>query len=203
MEKIVSLFQRNYDGDRLVRDEIVSGAEWVVAGEGIATRKFDGTCCRVKDGVLWKRYDAKAGKVPPLGFEPAQGESDPITGHFPGWVKVGEGSDDRWHREAWAEGRDALLIAGDATYELCGPKVQGNPEGFERHTLVRHGAYGLASAPRTYDGLRAYLADGRFEGIVWWHQDGRKVKIKARDFGFRRMESIAVRVDEFLRRFTC
>ena len=38
MEKIISLFARNYDGDRLVRDEIVPGAEWVVAGEGRATR---------------------------------------------------------------------------------------------------------------------------------------------------------------------
>jgi hypothetical protein len=27
LKKIVSLFQRNYDGDRLVRDEIVPGAE--------------------------------------------------------------------------------------------------------------------------------------------------------------------------------
>ena len=43
MQKIISLFQRNYDGDRLVRDELVDGAEWVPAGEGVATRKWDGT----------------------------------------------------------------------------------------------------------------------------------------------------------------
>ena len=65
MKKIISLFQRNYDGDRLVRDELVPGAEWVAAGEGKATRKWDGTCCMVRDGVLFKRYDAKAGKTPP------------------------------------------------------------------------------------------------------------------------------------------
>lgn len=53
MKKIISLFVRNYDGDRLVRDEIVPGAEWVVAGEGVATVKFpfgmswaDGAPCR-------------------------------------------------------------------------------------------------------------------------------------------------------------
>jgi len=39
MKKIPSLFQRNYDGDRLVRDEVVPGAEWVMAGEGTATRQ--------------------------------------------------------------------------------------------------------------------------------------------------------------------
>lgn len=37
MKKIISLFQRNYDGDRLVRNEVVSGAEWVMNGEGTAT----------------------------------------------------------------------------------------------------------------------------------------------------------------------
>jgi len=31
MRKIISLFQRNYEGDRLVRDECVPGAEWVQA----------------------------------------------------------------------------------------------------------------------------------------------------------------------------
>ncbi|MCV7174897.1 hypothetical protein [Mycolicibacterium sphagni] len=29
MKKIISLFERNYDTDRLVRDEITPGAEWV------------------------------------------------------------------------------------------------------------------------------------------------------------------------------
>lgn len=39
MKKIISLFQRNYDGNRLVRDELVPGSEWVQEGLGIATRK--------------------------------------------------------------------------------------------------------------------------------------------------------------------
>jgi hypothetical protein len=39
MQKIISLFQRNYDGDKLVRNEVTPGAEWVINGEGIATRK--------------------------------------------------------------------------------------------------------------------------------------------------------------------
>lgn len=43
MKKIVSLFQRDYEGTRLVLNQIVPGAEWVHAGEGTATRKYDGT----------------------------------------------------------------------------------------------------------------------------------------------------------------
>lgn len=71
MKKIISLFQRNYESDRLVRDEIVPGAEWVIASEGIATRKWDGTACLMRDGRLYRRYDARQGKTPPTGFEPA------------------------------------------------------------------------------------------------------------------------------------
>lgn len=194
MKKIISLFQRNYDGDRLVRDEVVPGAEWVLAGEGVATRKWDGTCCLVRNGVLYKRYDLKRGKKAPVGFEPAQ-ESDPKTGNQPGWVPVGEGPEDQWHREAWRDGWP------DGTYELCGPKVGGgdhngaDPEGIGRHILIPHGhhRYGGDMVPRTYDGLKAWLAANNVEGIVWWRDpedpDCDKVKIKAKDFGIHRKGS--------------
>jgi hypothetical protein len=187
MKKIISLFQRNYDGDRLVRDEVVPGAEWVLNGEGVATRKWDGTCCRVRDGQLYKRYDAKHGKTPPVRFEPAQPEPDPVTGHWPGWLPVGDGPEDRWHREAW-ETRPSNVR--DGTYELIGPRIQGNAERWAIHRLVRHGVDILKEAPRTYEALRAYLAEQDIEGIVWWRHpfdpDCDKVKIKRKDFGLPR-----------------
>lgn len=185
MKKTISLFQRNYDGDKLVRDEVVPGAEWVVAGEGVATRKFDGTCCLVRDGKLFKRYDAKAGKSPPIGFEPAQPAPDVKTGHWPGWVPVGDGPDDARHREAF----ERLTQRIDGTYELCGPKVQNNPEGFDCHVLVKHGLEVLPDCPRTFYALREYLSDGAIEGVVWWDKDGRLVKIKGKDFGILRRPS--------------
>lgn len=181
MQKTKSLFVRNYDGDRQIFNEVVPGSEWVIAGEGVATRKFDGTCCMVRDGKLYKRYDAKRGRTPPPGFEPAQ-EPDPVTGHWPGWLLVGDGPDDKWHRTA-------ALPTEDGTYELCGPKFRNNPEGFEEHVLVRHGIEVLPDAPRDFEGLREYLKDGRIEGIVWHHPDGRLVKIRAKDFGFNRASS--------------
>jgi len=177
MKKIASLFQRNYETDRLVRDEAVPGSEWVLEGEGVATRKFDGTSTRVSGGKLFKRYDAKEGKTPPVGFEAAQ-DADPITGHWPGWLPVGEGPEDRYHREAWDAAGQALE---DGTYELVGPKIQGNPDGFEQHTLVKHGAEVLEDAPRDFEGLKGYLEDKTIEGIVWHHPDGRMVKIKRKD----------------------
>lgn len=180
MKKIISLFQRNYNGDRLVRDEVTPGAEWVLAGEGWATRKWDGTCCMIRDGVLYKRYDVKKGRTPPPGFEPAQ-EPDPVTGHWPGWVAIGDGPDDQWHREAFGPGPWP-----NGTYELCGPKIQGNPEGVPIHILIPHGFAKELVDQRTFEGIKAYLNARDIEGIVWYHPDGRMVKIKAKDFGLER-----------------
>lgn len=207
MRKIISLFAKNYDTDRLVRDEVVSGAEWVVAGEGMATRKLDGTCCLVRDGRLYKRYELKRGKEAPPGFEAAQ-EPDEKTGAQPGWLPIGDGPEDQYHREAWAYHEGLLRgipggdpeapVLRDGTYELCGPKVGGgghdgaNPEGFDRHMLFAHGCMLLPEAPTTFNALRDFLAAHDIEGIVWWHEDGRLVKLKKRDFGLRRPNSAAV-----------
>ena len=152
------------------------------ASRVLATRKIDGTSCLLRAGKLYKRYDAKAGKTPPPGFVPAQEEPDTVTGHWPGWLPVGDGHEDRWHREALANS-GALP---DGTYELVGPKVQGNAEQLARHLLVPHGGEVLTDVPRDFAGIRAYLADHEIEGIVWWRaptlQDCEKAKIKRKDF---------------------
>lgn len=178
MQKVISLFQRNYETDRLVRNEVVENAEWVLNGDGIATEKIDGISCLVQAGRLYKRYDVKKGRAMPAGFVPAQ-DPDPITGHWPGWVPVGDEPDSKWHREAF--GLSPNLP--DGTYELVGPKVRGNPHQLTVHILRRHGDIVL-SAPRDYEGIKAWLQEHPgYEGIVWHHPDGSMVKIKARDFG--------------------
>jgi hypothetical protein len=183
VRKIISLFQRNYGGDHLVRGEVVPGAEWVIAGEGTPTRKYDGTCCLIRDGRLYRRFDAKRGKSPPGGFIPAQ-DPDPVTGHWPGWLLVDfDNPADRWHAVA-SIGRS--LVGMDGTWELCGPKINGNPEGLLEHQLLRHG-YPLDDCDaRDYLSIRDYLSGKDIEGIVWHHPDGRMVKIKKRDFGLDR-----------------
>ena len=179
MKKIPSLFYRNYSRDRLVRDEVVHGSEWVINGEGVATRKWDGTACLVRGGRIYKRYDAKRGRVPPTGFEPCQ-EPDAATDHWPGWIPVAIGGKaDQPFRESFHGERDG-------TYELCGPKINGNPEGFESHVLVPHGLRSIPDCPRDFEGLRQFFERADIEGVVWHHPDGRMVKIKAKDFGLRR-----------------
>ena len=178
MKKIISLFKCDYEGTRLVYNEVIPGAEWVIEGEGIATEKIDGTCCMIRNGLLYKRYDVKKGKQRPTNFESAQ-EPDPVTGHWPGWIPVGNGPEDKWHREAFIE-----VKWPDGTYELIGPKVQGNPYRKTEHALLKHGAIVISpEPPRDFDGLKAWLAEHKIEGIVWHHADGRMVKIKRRNFG--------------------
>lgn len=196
MQKIISLFKRDYgEGKRLVFNEVVEGAEWVINGEGIATRKWDGTCCLIRDDKLYKRYDAKQGKTPPEGFIPAQ-DPDPVTGHWPGWLEVGDGPEDKYFREVWFRGafnRHSAFFDGAAwrppipgTYELCGPKVNGNKERLACHMLIRHGNVQYPDCPRSFDGIKEWLRGNDIEGVVWHHPDGRMVKIKTRDFGLER-----------------
>ena len=182
MKKIPTLFERDWTGDRSRVIPVVNPAcAWVMAGEGVATRKIDGTCCLIRDGRLHKRFETK--NNPPPDFEEVAFDTE--TGKRFGWRPVGEGPEDRWHREALA----ACPGLPDGTYELIGPKVQGNPEASDTHTLVRHSTEALAFAdppPRNFEGLRAWLTERDVEGIVFHHPDGRMAKIKGRDFGLKR-----------------
>ncbi|OFV83861.1 MAG: hypothetical protein A2W26_07415 [Acidobacteria bacterium RBG_16_64_8] len=197
MQKIPTIFVRNL-GTRLVENAVTAGCEWVIAGEGIATRKWDGTCMAVINGRPYRRYDLRQDKKAPEDFLPAQDAADPITGHWPGWAPLKRNREakidpaDRWHWEGFKEGTAII----DGTYELCGPKINNNPEGFETHVMILHGVVTLPDAPRTFDELREYLElpqatspSGhrvRIEGIVWHHSDGRMGKIKGKDFGIPR-----------------
>lgn len=192
MRKIISLYRRDYDGNRQVFDAVVPGAEWVLAGEGVPTMKWDGTSCLWKDGRLWKRYDAKHGKPAPQGFVPAQ-DPDDKTGHWPGWLPVADGPEDRWHNDGVLNTRMTTAtnpFDEGRTYELVGPKVQGNPHGYGEHRLIPHGAHVVHDAPRRFAELRQFFAAHAIEGIVWWRRwpwepglETELVKIKRKDFG--------------------
>jgi hypothetical protein len=186
------LFVRNFASNHrfTITPEVEKGCEWVLAGEGIATAKYDGTACAIFDGKLYARYDAKKGKAPPPGAIPCEPEADPVTGHWPHWV-IADRPQDRWIREAWA---NCPLLNVHATFEAIGPKINGNPHRWREHTLIRHGGHVLVPGdphrfppgpPRDFDGLRAWLGDEcPFEGVVFHHPDGRMAKIRRDDFGF-------------------
>ena len=185
MKKIPTLFVRD-DETRMVVDTLVPGCEWVLAGEGMATRKVDGTCCLIQAGVLYRRRMLKPGNKRPATFLAAGPPDD--AGRTPGWDPVGQGPQDRWHREGQARYLKDYRSMVDGTYELVGPKVQANPECYPHHTLVRHGMIKLEDVPTTFSGLQDWLTvHCNYEGVVWHHQDGRMAKIKCRDFGIERI----------------
>lgn len=193
MRKIISLFERDWEGDRSrVLNKVTPGAEWVIDGEGVATRKWDGTCCKFEGGKLYKRYDAKHGKTPPVGFIPAQPEPDPNTGHWPGWLEVLDRPEDKWFNRALVENEVTPHDFEPGTYELCGPKIGGNHERWPHHVFLKHGDSQMPLFPRTFEGIRDCFRsnegqpDASIEGVVWHHPDGRMVKIKASDFGCKR-----------------
>lgn len=189
MRKMPCLLERDFTDKRHPKllDTITPGCEWVLAGEGKATRKWDGTACLVRDGYLFKRYDAKRGKEPPHGFEPAQ-DPDPVTGHWPGWIPVNTinpDPSDVWHALAWWQ-LGPSFTPDDGTYELVGPRINSNNDAQSSYSFVRHGA-DVIEVERTVVAIRAYLEATNIEGIVFWRSDDPdcdKCKIRRDDFGF-------------------
>lgn len=54
MKKIPTLFKR--DSEWMATPEVTPGFEWVLAGEGVATVKYDGRCT-----MIWDYKDVKRG----------------------------------------------------------------------------------------------------------------------------------------------
>lgn len=176
MKKMLSLFKRDFNNKECpAYNEYEDGVDFILNGEAIATQKFDGTACLIKEGIYYKRYKAKKERHDFLHwtFDKTQ-----KTGH--GWIPVTDTPDNIYHLEAWQDGLQ------DGTYELCGEKIQGNPEGIKGHVLLEHGLIVFDNVPIDFEGLKSWLIDKDIEGIVFHGKNGEMIKIKKSDFGFNR-----------------
>lgn len=182
MRKIPTLFVRDPDNLRRVINQTHPDCQWVTDGEGRPTRKYDGTCVMLDDyGRWWARREIKPGKPAPVGF--TEVNYDDTTGKTVGWEPIDQSPFIKAWQEAIQNTETGRPIPG--TYELCGPKINNNPEKLPQHTLVRHGQFVL-DAPRDYASLKTWLLSHDYEGIVW-HRDPDNLntemaKIKRRDF---------------------
>ena len=182
MKKIPTIFVRDWDGDpKHVTREPNPECAWVFAGEGTPTRKYDGTCVRNDGERWWARREVKPGKTDPAGFVLV--EEDVQTGKRMGWEPADQTGFAKYLLEAAAESAEWPT----GTYELCGPKINRNPESYPGHRLVRHDDAAVIELPSlTWEDIgktvRALAESDGVEGIVWHHDDGRMAKIKARDF---------------------
>lgn len=193
MKKIPTLFKKVYENHRVVDilDEITPGCEEAFE-KGVATIKRDGSCCAVIDGEFYKRYDCKNGKTPPKDAI-ACCDPDPVTGHWPHWVKVDPmNPSDKWFIAAYNHTLGPFLTtlkeigyesALNGTYEALGPHFQGNPYRFDHDCLRRHGEE-TVYVRRSFDSIKKWLSDNEEEGLVFWLNGEPVCKIKRTDFGF-------------------
>jgi hypothetical protein len=122
MRKIPTIFVRDFAGNpKYVTRERNPECAWVFAGEGVATRKFDGTCVMYDGERWWARREVKEGKTPPPGWVPLAHDTE--TGKTVGWEPAEQSGFAKWLQEAidyeppksgWPTG----------TYELIGPKIK-------------------------------------------------------------------------------
>lgn len=183
MEKIPTIFDRG-EGFK-VMNQPRNGCEWVFAGEGKATEKLDGTNIRVT---------VRSGQVVRVEKRRNPSKLQKQQGVIDGWyVDADEyGKEDKYIFMAVKETDIKSWPDGEHSAEALGPSIQGNPLGLSKNVCA---PFNLEipvydNVPRTFEGLKAFLAtlESRFspghlaEGIVFHHPDGRRAKIKRKDF---------------------
>lgn len=176
------------EGDTFIITKVVDGqipyGRWLQPSGVLAASelKLDGACCAIINGEFYKRFDAKPDRAVPEGAIPCD-EPDPVTGHWPHWVKVAaDNPADKWFVEARNNSWDDLP---NATYEAIGPHFQKNPYGLDKDVLVRHGTISIDIPNLSFEGIRRGLELAAMEGIVFWHEGAPLCKIKRKDFGFK------------------
>jgi hypothetical protein len=189
MHRIPTLYLRDPADRRFVMPLVQQGAEWVLAGEGVATRMYDGVCVLFDPALdpdyvadvrqmqgWWRRRELKPGALLPDHFHPV------TPGGLIGWTPADRDDYAKFGRYLVEAVRNLTDGPRRGTHELLGPKINRNPERIERHVVIAHAdADLLTDAPRDFEGLSRYLLSHSYEGIVWHHPDGRMAKLKRKD----------------------
>lgn len=179
------------DVDRTkVLPEVNPGCEWVFAGEGVPTRKWNGTCVMLDEhGYWWARREVKPGKGEPENYILV--DYDEVTGKSQGWEPMEQSSWNKFLIIALRLRDERGIGATPGTYELMGPKIQGNEDGFDNYVLEKHSEAPVIEAlnfafpvPTVMLVLDRVSATQGIEGVVWHHPDGRMAKLKARDLRY-------------------
>ena len=183
MEKIPTIFERG--DDFKVVDSPREGCEWVFSGEGAATEKLDGTNIRITTRI---------GEIVRVEKRRNPSKLQKKKGIVDGWyVDADEyANSDRWIYDAAHHTDTQDWKDGEHACEAIGPSIQGNPLGLDSHICVPFNLSvpDFGAVPRSYAGLKSLLAqlESRYapghlaEGIVFHHPDGRRAKIKTKDF---------------------
>lgn len=183
MQKIPTIFERNWEGDKTVIDKLVVDFDF---SNAIATEKIDGmniratlrmgTCVRLE-----KRRN-------PDKMQKAKGIVDPW------YIDADEyGPGDKWLFDALKNTVTKDLPDGEWSGEAVGKDIQGNPLKLEKNKII---FFSLGqcpvfeNVPTTWRELKEWLPakkskignDCGIEGIVWHGKNGQMCKIKTKDF---------------------
>lgn len=184
MEKIKTIFERDWEGNKGVVDKHLIPPE--VLAECVATEKLDGTNVRltIRAGTLVRLEKRRN----PSKIEKARGIEEPW------YVDADEyAPNDKF---MWEAARNTVLTGipdGEYSGEALGPSIQGNPLNLDTHIVVlfsRGEAPVFEGVPTDFTALKDWLPnqkskfgnDAPIEGVVWHHPDGRMFKIKTKDF---------------------
>jgi hypothetical protein len=185
MRKILTIFDRDWEGKRGVINKYIDGFSPSVLENATATEKLDGTNVRltVRKHTLVRLEKRRN----PDKIQKAKGIEEP-------WYKDADEYDPQ-DKHIWDAARNTDLSTvpdGEWSGEALGADIQGNPLGAvtNRVVLFSLGAAPIFdSVPTDYDGLKAWLPQqqskygtGQIEGIVWHCSNGDMYKIKLKDF---------------------
>lgn len=183
MNKIPTIFERDWEGKRGVIDKLVDNLPLFV--NCVATEKVDGTNVRVTvRNHTAVRLEKRRN---PDKIQKHKGISEPW------YVDAFENEpSDKWIYDALKNTDLSEIEDGEWSGEAVGTNIQGNPLGLDRN-IIMFFTLGQApvfeDVPTTFEGLREWLpkqkskyGNGNIEGIVWHCSDGTMMKIKTKDF---------------------
>lgn len=186
MRKILTIFERNWEGDRKIVPQLIVDFDFKSA---IATEKLDGTNVRItiRNGEA-VRIEKRRN---PSKIQKQKGIVNPW------YVDADEfASQDKWIFDAVKNTELKGIPDGEWSAEALGKNIQGNPLNLEKNELFFFSIpewrekIMLEDVPTEFEEIREYLLkqkskignDCLMEGIVWHHPNGEMVKIKRKDF---------------------
>lgn len=141
---------------------------WFAQGHGFATRKWDGIPYLIEWSDEHSAYLAYRGVTldpdEPIPIKLKQ-TSDAGVVPVTGWISVGNAESPLF--ETITADIQAGRKFAPGTYELCGPGIKDNHEGFDQVGLIKHDLITYLRCPRVLDDLIMFMIQHPSEGLVW------------------------------------
>lgn len=185
MRKIKTIFDRNWEGDKTLKNVYIEPNIPDLLTQAVATEKIDGMNIRVtvrQNSVVRVEKRRNPDKI-----QKYKGIIEPW------YVDASDSSEDKWIMDAVKNTDFKEIPDGEWSGEAVGKNIQGNPLNLENNRVcffTLNQAPIFEDVPTDYEGLKAWLPAQKskygnncgIEGIVWHLPNGDMFKIKVKDF---------------------